>query len=763
MHKARENANGSFSIGKTWVLDDLTAIQSYSAFVPANRLDQQHKEWASSVGFLVTIGKPYYWQAATAKEKDFFIASLVKIFKKYTGGKTPELNGFTKEESEALIGGALPQAQPQGRAPPARPERSDRSELSAPPRPSSAQGRPPIISSRNRAPSRDPSRERGPGSNPYAARPPSREVARESGSQAGHYNRAPSREGNYEQQPPPPPYFGRAPSREGSREPRQKPSEELFLRKKASREQMQRIPGQYPSGRPQHDLTPQSSHSQLSRDQTSSPANFRNLPNGFSPTPPPAPQSDTSSRNLGNAPSIESFDTAGSKQSKTIPRDTNQFPTNKAIMNLERKDSPYQRPESPQTEDRNVPTKSSTPPAPDTNQEQVPERRRPPFQGPNLSFGQKSMRRDSNEKFSTPMGTPGIQETDGRAPSRGSDRATPGVPTSKATSYFTAPVQKETPGANAVTSKASVTPSEPPQTNGDPDSLVAVHDALSAPTPFSETSTPTAEQKEEEAFRPGLGPMMKKKSSKDIAKTFRKAATAYGALNAFKPRAGGAGEKFLAEKEKMTTEPDGITGVVPAPLQRGVASDGSRSGTPDLKDRPLSPTSRERPFSPMGITFKQEPPKVQITRTATDEIQSTGDPREAESADSPEHSRSVPPGQAETRRKRKSDNSAKYLNALGIDPVILEGRGTEFDSVLTELGWNGRLSDDKKVEELEADVRREIGRVQAGSWLGHMEQQEGKIDQLSKMFDRCAEECEELDGLLTLYAHELNVGSFICT
>lgn len=28
MHKARENSDGSFSIGKTWMLDDLSAIQT---------------------------------------------------------------------------------------------------------------------------------------------------------------------------------------------------------------------------------------------------------------------------------------------------------------------------------------------------------------------------------------------------------------------------------------------------------------------------------------------------------------------------------------------------------------------------------------------------------------------------------------------------------------------------------------------------------------------------------------------------------------
>ena len=60
---------------------------------------------------------------------------------------------------------------------------------------------------------------------------------------------------------------------------------------------------------------------------------------------------------------------------------------------------------------------------------------------------------------------------------------------------------------------------------------------------------------------------------------------------------------------------------------------------------------------------------------------------------------------------------------------------------------------------MEADIRREIGRVQASSWLGNIEQQEGKIDQLAKLIDRTIEECEELDGLLTLYSHELSVGA----
>ena len=102
VHKARENANGSFSIGKTWPLEDLSVIVSYYALVPANRQQEMEKQWASNTGFTVTLGKPYFWSAPTQKEKDFFIASLIKIFRKYTGGKTPDLIGFTSQEVSAL-------------------------------------------------------------------------------------------------------------------------------------------------------------------------------------------------------------------------------------------------------------------------------------------------------------------------------------------------------------------------------------------------------------------------------------------------------------------------------------------------------------------------------------------------------------------------------------------------------------------------------------------------------------------------------------
>ncbi|KAF4999742.1 hypothetical protein FDECE_11415, partial [Fusarium decemcellulare] len=100
MHKSKENANGSFSVGKTWNLDDLSRIESYTG----PDASPNYRDWAGDTGFQVTLGKPYFWQAQTDKEKKFFIASLVKIYGKYTGGKTPELSGFEQREYDQVMG-----------------------------------------------------------------------------------------------------------------------------------------------------------------------------------------------------------------------------------------------------------------------------------------------------------------------------------------------------------------------------------------------------------------------------------------------------------------------------------------------------------------------------------------------------------------------------------------------------------------------------------------------------------------------------------
>ncbi|EOD43009.1 putative exocyst complex component protein [Neofusicoccum parvum UCRNP2] len=103
IHKARENTNGSFSIGKTWNMEDLSAVESFANSAAATPEQQQRKEWAGPTGFIVTLAKPYYWNANSAKEKDFFINSLIKIYGKYTSGKVPQLIGFSQKEMDMIL------------------------------------------------------------------------------------------------------------------------------------------------------------------------------------------------------------------------------------------------------------------------------------------------------------------------------------------------------------------------------------------------------------------------------------------------------------------------------------------------------------------------------------------------------------------------------------------------------------------------------------------------------------------------------------
>jgi exocyst complex component 1 len=100
MHKSKENTNGTFSIGKTWNLDELTHIESFTG----PTVNPTQRDWAGETGFVVTIGKPYFWQAQTDKEKKFFIASLTKIYGKYTNGRTPQMLGFDQRELDQVLG-----------------------------------------------------------------------------------------------------------------------------------------------------------------------------------------------------------------------------------------------------------------------------------------------------------------------------------------------------------------------------------------------------------------------------------------------------------------------------------------------------------------------------------------------------------------------------------------------------------------------------------------------------------------------------------
>ncbi|KAI5299996.1 hypothetical protein KEM55_000582 [Ascosphaera atra] len=268
---------------------------------------------------------------------------------------------------------------------------------------------------------------------------------------------------------------------------------------------------------------------------------------------------------------------------------------------------------------------------------------------------------------------------------------------------------------------------------------------------------------------------------KDLASSIKKAANAY---SAFKPRAGGAGERLLAaaimekEREKagngsptnasnpsptVPGEGDGITGVLRAPMLRTMSTD--TNGTmhpPGSAQSPVSPMREKAPpkLTPLATSDEAlgKAPEKAVPEPATPAIEvSQHNEEKAEQQQAAEEALAAPKTQAERQRQKRQDELAELCSAIGVPPSLLESRGVEFDDILSSIGWNGRLADDKRIEDLEADIRREIGRVQAGSWLGHLElQQEGKVDQLAQLFDKTIAECDELEGLLTLYSHELN-------
>ncbi|CAI4419196.1 BDN_1c_G0014550.mRNA.1.CDS.1 [Saccharomyces cerevisiae] len=76
IHKARENSDGSFQIGRTWQLTELVRVE---------------KDLEISEGFILTMSKKYYWETNSAKERTVFIKSLITLYIQTFEGHVPEL------------------------------------------------------------------------------------------------------------------------------------------------------------------------------------------------------------------------------------------------------------------------------------------------------------------------------------------------------------------------------------------------------------------------------------------------------------------------------------------------------------------------------------------------------------------------------------------------------------------------------------------------------------------------------------------------
>lgn len=735
MHKARENNNGSFSIGKTWVLDDLSAIQSYNAVVPSNPEDQQAKERARDIGFVVTIQKPYYWQASTAKEKDFFIYSLIKIYKKYTAGKLPQLSGFDPQELEQFGGGSpMPPNGPPPRVPytPVGPHPPASANVNGRPSPGPSLGgfERPLMTpqlEQTRDDSRElrqrPSLERSFRTDSESFSRPSLERSQRTGSDS---RSQPSQES----------------STRAESENRSRPPQDRALRSTDSGDRMPHVPGQFPSSEFVRNLKPQTSQPQIPPRRSDSPLSR----NGAFMQP------ETNLRRLAGAQSTESFRNGPESQANRYQ--SNRRPSEERI----RQNGvlgPINRTES---------SDSMRPPTTDRH----PSANGTPRDSPHLQDRILGHRLEVNGSALPTIVSPGIRDNKPREPSRSTDKTNHDPDDLRPEK---GPQTRALPKENVarVPSQAPVTDDSLSLSNTDKDTASAIN-TVSIPAPATSPAEPQEPPIETEVHRPGLGPMIKsKKSNKEIAATFRNAAKSY---NAFKPRTGGAADKLRDTKEGSGNEPDGITGVIPAPsllsMQRSQAHLKSLNPDQTSVDQPLTPmpfNQAPQPLSPeptQSITQSytderpKQPPIVRIS-TPPAKRASTGEGLNEQVPDAAEASPEK--AQEERRRKRKSDHSAKYAKALGINQGLLEGRTFEVESVLNDFGWGEESFERNTFEELQSNIRKELARVEAGSWLGSIENNDERIAAIGNMMDRVVAECEEFDCLLTLYNVELGVCS----
>ncbi|RYP06616.1 hypothetical protein DL764_003068 [Monosporascus ibericus] len=526
IHKSKENANGSFSIGKTWDLNDLTTIESFTA----SNLDPQKREWAGDTGFIVHIGKPYYWQARADKEKKFFIASLIKIYGKYTGGNVPELVGFDPREMDQVLGSRRPA--------PARPPTA---EAAPPPRPLQAMASQgnlrPVASSE--------------GIRAYQPPPPNaRGLVRPNGQSSPASSIDSSRMGS---QPAPLRRLGPnnisqdsvAASITTTR------SDDSGMRRPGSR-------GNEAGSRPPRSRGEDAgSRPPRLRGDEAGALPFRSRGNDAGSRPPPSREGSASMQTRSRGEDVEAVAprSRGSTPRPGRSGELGDVPSPPSLLDLPDRKRPPMDPARPQgTVDNDlVPAPLMSPgfrrePPPRSNERMSP---RKPQAGQRLE----------NAVRETPSPVP-------LAPSQ------PPVPEP-------APITTEPSLGSAVEHSPEPTPDA--GSSGLPTVDASANDSpftTAVSTPAPETPQATAEGEE---TRPGLGPMIKEKKSKgDLAGSLWKAAAA---ATAFKPRPGGAGERLREVKKTATDEPDGITSVVPAkPRAAAVPETTSQTEPADQKE-----------------------------------------------------------------------------------------------------------------------------------------------------------------------------------
>ncbi|KAI1446148.1 exocyst complex component Sec3-domain-containing protein [Annulohypoxylon stygium] len=619
MHKSKENANGSFSIGKTWDLNDLSVIESFTS----PNADPQKREWAGDTGFIVNIGKPYYWQAQADKEKKFFIASLVKIYGKYTGGSVPELKGFDPRELDQVLGSR--RIPPPNRGSPSDSNQSLRTGPTPPPSRSAAT--PPRVDARPPRP--DPLPQPDPV--PIQNKPPN-PLAAAGGIQPFRPNQSPSSPGRNLA----PPNGSSSPASVSGADSARAGNQAAALRRLAGN----------------------------NKSQDSIAASISTTRSDDTASLPP--------RSRGGMPGPGAFGRFADRS---------------------------QSPSQVDLPDRKRPPMDPTRPKEITDNGLVP--------APLMSQGgRKEPPPRSTERMSPRKNSVGKQFENGSL----AERQSPALAT------------EPTPAVPPV-SDAPTIPT--PSPNG---SATAIATEGLAP------AAPLEEKPAEVETRPGLGPMIKAKSQRDLAGALWKAASA---ATAFKPRPGGAGERLREAANKMTDGPDGITSVVPAPRR------------PEPKPEPPKISEPER----NSVDRAPVVPEVKVT------VPNSSRPSSLQASIKESQRKSLEAARQEDtpRPLTITGNDTKYLTTLGIDMSLLADTSSEFTRWLDHFGWvPGEQMRSRNFEEMKLDIDRELNKAQAGGWVVRFQEEDDRVEAIKKGLDVALAECDELDNLLTLYSVELS-------
>ncbi|KAF1829147.1 hypothetical protein BDW02DRAFT_651582 [Decorospora gaudefroyi] len=761
LHKARENANGTFSIGKSWPMEELSAVENYVHLSPTSDEEAQQKQWAGEKGFTVTISKPYYWEAGTAKEKEFFIGSMVKIYNKYTKGDFPLLTGFSVTELNSLTNGQPHLATPEGRAafaaggqsspdlaqqrqgPPDQRPMPPKSPGPPPRRP----GEPPNMSTE------DSRRAPMPGANPNFRRPPGELQGPRRPARPDDDFRPGSRPGTGDDARRPPnsvPNLNQGPS--ALPDLRQKRSMDQSIRSRPSGDSMRMRPGQGQGAIPPtpqfpaRNLTPQSSTSEfVGRPRTPESANF---PASLSPGRGPS-REDARSQRSDKSFDEPPFDTAALGIAPPDQRRQNGYPSPR------RDPSPRGlRPGTAQSNaSSNFTQNEDIPPG------EPPQRRRPLMEPRPSQMSQRSADSSGTEprtSFHTPSVSPAppIEVPPRRRPQEIPERLKPTFNNSTASPQDRLPLQASQPTPPPTSPLPRIPTAPMPQTSQPTEVAPAVQPATTEPEDVEPAASVSEDKDNEAAHRPGLGPMVKKTlGTAEAASKFRKAAAAAGA---FKPRAGGAAAKLFNKETKTSDEPDGVSAVF---VPQRIAPKETPKEEVDKKLEDATKTTPDRASKERPRISTETVPAVTISSPASPTPPTAvRENEEPPASPTPEKAvtRKTEPEPEVRRKKRRSNQQIVNISKLGIDPSIIDERGLEFESLLSELGWGSNELSAKHIESLETDIKREITRVEAGSWLNHMDQKDDRVEAVERMLDRAIAECDELEGLLTLYNVELS-------